>query len=1159
MASSEGDTSLSFSEEDTGDSPKHPTPVQRSGEADSEKSTMEKGGSPHAQETSSDAVSLADEFLGQSDFAEFLRESGSPPRSHAGDQSEDSLPGYLRGSGSPAGSDPRERVKAIATMSGAKLEQIEVSSVGDGDSSLQDAYYQHPEESLDRIAGEDDFARFLRTGIGEQTESDFSIFLKQGGGYNLGPSESASLEAESEQYPSRDEGLQSTRQEVYRESPDDYDWSGNAEAKDDESEKSDEKEKAVKELLLLKAINSKYLPAFANEENIILHDTVLEAEIALKRAEEAVEEQDDRAAIMEEHMKRVQQEIVFSQSRHEAKRREIATEEHLFKMSSFETGRLKAEMVKMAKEAEEIANRLRQFRTSIFQANEKMDQFRLLMHWNQEELEQWAQAAKQKDEDNIAMEKYTKSDDVRIYELQQEEVKAATELSNLQQALDAEVTETQSYQIQLDKTAILFRELHLQRQKVIRMWETTVEAIHARDESIHQVAEEFAENKLRVQRKKHQLDALQKALFKEMDTNKDLERMILDAEHEVVKERTLCYKEIDSSKGAEEMNELMKMNHLRAQAELAVQIAMKKHAEEDVEVKKKKVVIAKERHERALKKVEEENDHLDTLEKRSQELGKLLTREENKVKEAKREVADLQDQLFKSTEELHALREAEKETLHEITGGKSQIKHLSHNITHLELNMTRQEEVLYTLEFQIQSLERKVARASGERSDLEEQETTKKIKDLEKELDDKKHEEALVDSQLKRTKEELRATVRKNEEAKKKLADITQKNSELSLECDTGLIEVKASQRDKEEKMLDHDLLQMEVNRLSDILNMKAEGVLTMESIKQKLIFCMEDHKREINARREKTKAQLKIIHDELHNLMMQRKKLILQIDKLQKKYQTLISRVKMEDGTVRSANYYVIKAAQDRQMLENEVPKLEEEVQKVKQDVRLLEKATDEIKESNNALRCSLNTPRSIELAYEQKILKQAYQQAKERTRFKQREEAALLEELHEAERSLENSEKERITVDETIRELEKKVETARKEAADQAAKFKRATTQLQKLARDVRDSGSELIRIEQEMQLVEARETVKDVLYKLKAMAVENADAAEVIEAKVRDAGLKLPTGVCSARSSRSSSSSGSSSASSSSRSSQRGPPSAKRPLAQSILTMDLGLDDL
>ncbi|KAL2610629.1 hypothetical protein R1flu_029202 [Riccia fluitans] len=890
--------------------------------------------------------------------------------------------------------------------------------------------------------------------------------------------------------------------------------------KDDESEESNEKDKAVKEMLLLKALNSKYLPAFANEENVILHDTVLETELALRRAEEAVEEQDDRAAIMEEHMKRVQQEILFSQSRHEAKRREIATEQHLFKMSTFETGRLKAEMSKMGKEAEEIANRLRQFRTSIFQANEKLDQFRLLMHWNKEELEQWSQAAKQKDEDNAAMEKYTKSDDYRIYELQQEEVKAATELSNLQQALDAEVTETRSYQIQLDKTAILFRELHQQRQKVIKMWETTVEAIHARDESIHQVAEEFAENKVRIQKKKHQLDAMQKALFKQLDTNKDLERMIRDAEHEVVKARGISMKEIESSKGMEEQNDLIKINHLKSQAELAVQIAMKAQAEEDLEVKKKKVIVAKERHERALKKVEEENDHLDTVEKRAQELGKLLIREENEVKEAKKRVVELQEKHFKATEELHALRVAEKETLHEITGGKSQIRHLSHNITRLEQNMTRQEEILYTLDFQIQSLERKVARASGERSDLEEQQTSKTIRDLEKELDDKKDEEALVDSQV--------------------------------------------AQTEKEEKMLDHDLLQMEVNRLSDILNMKADGVFTMESIKQKLITCMEDHKREINGRREKSKAQLKLIHDELHNLMIQRKRLILQIDKLQKKYQTLISRVKMEDGTVRSANYYVIKAAQERQLLEAEVPKLEEEVNKVRADVKLLETATDEIKVSNNALRCSLNTPKSLELAQEQKYLKQLYQQAKERTRFKQREEASLIEELQEAERRLENAEKERNTVEETIRNLLKKVEVGTKEADDQAVKHRRARTQLQKLARDIREKqdAEEFKRIEKEMQLVEVRETVKEVLYKLKAMAMESPDVAEVIESKVTEAGLKLPSGVSSARSNKSNSSSSSgSNGSASCRSSQNDTPwtTTRRPLAGTVLNVDLDLDNI
>jgi hypothetical protein len=51
----------------------------------------------------------------------------------------------------------------------------------------------------------------------------------------------------------------------------------------------------------------------------------------------------------------------------------------------------------------------------------------------------------------------------------------------------------------------------------------------------------------------------------------------------------------------------------------------------------------------------------------------------------------------------------------------------------------------------------------------------------------------------------------------------------------------------------------------------------------------------------------------------------------LQSKYRTLVDRVKMEDGTERSANYYVIKAAQERQLLELELPKLEEEVEKVR------------------------------------------------------------------------------------------------------------------------------------------------------------------------------------------------------------------------------------
>jgi coiled-coil domain-containing protein 39 len=64
-----------------------------------------------------------------------------------------------------------------------------------------------------------------------------------------------------------------------------------------------------------------------------------------------------------------------------------------------------------------LTAQLNVIQNSIFRGNERMDQFKLEMNWNQEELEQWALAAKQKEEDNIALMKYTRADDAKIKEL----------------------------------------------------------------------------------------------------------------------------------------------------------------------------------------------------------------------------------------------------------------------------------------------------------------------------------------------------------------------------------------------------------------------------------------------------------------------------------------------------------------------------------------------------------------------------------------------------------------------------------------------------------------------------------------------------------------------------------------------------------------------
>ena len=51
---------------------------------------------------------------------------------------------------------------------------------------------------------------------------------------------------------------------------------------------------------------------------------------------------------------------------------------------------------------------LNDIQVRIFRTNEKVEQIKLELNWNQEELEQWAITNKQKEEDNVTLQKYHK-------------------------------------------------------------------------------------------------------------------------------------------------------------------------------------------------------------------------------------------------------------------------------------------------------------------------------------------------------------------------------------------------------------------------------------------------------------------------------------------------------------------------------------------------------------------------------------------------------------------------------------------------------------------------------------------------------------------------------------------------------------------------------
>ena len=108
-------------------------------------------------------------------------------------------------------------------------------------------------------------------------------------------------------------------------------------------------------------------------------------------------------------------------------------------------------------------SKLKTLQSQIRATNEESKKLKIALNWNQEELEQWATVASKR-EGNLALEKYTRSDEIKIKELTLKIESASKNLVQNQSALVNEATVTHTSQIEPDKTA---EHAHLSRGKKI--------------------------------------------------------------------------------------------------------------------------------------------------------------------------------------------------------------------------------------------------------------------------------------------------------------------------------------------------------------------------------------------------------------------------------------------------------------------------------------------------------------------------------------------------------------------------------------------------------------------------------------------------------------------------------------------------------------------
>merc|ERR1711967_94918 len=136
--------------------------------------------------------------------------------------------------------------------------------------------------------------------------------------------------------------------------------------------------------------------------------------------------------------------------------------------------------------------------------------------------------------------------------------------------------------------------------------------------------------------------------------------------------------------------------------------------------------------------------------------------QESRLLAIDKELKEVKDAMFKQSQELFNLRKEEADMIADISGSQNRDRMLKSRISQLDKDSQKQNQLLYNVDFQLQQLERKVARAGGERSLEEKEILEKRIKLLEKEVEDITKEQKLLHGQVKTIEVGLKLAKRKH-------------------------------------------------------------------------------------------------------------------------------------------------------------------------------------------------------------------------------------------------------------------------------------------------------------------------------------------------------------------------------------------------------------
>ncbi|KAL1777520.1 coiled-coil domain-containing protein 39 [Sigmodon hispidus] len=860
----------------------------------------------------------------------------------------------------------------------------------------------------------------------------------------------------------------------------------------------------------------------ANQENKMLEDQLSKMQKEKSNLQDQLRDYEDRISSMASHLKNVNQEFLFTQALYKAREYEIESEEHFKAIAERELGRVKDEIQKLEKEMATIQERKSDKENGIFKATQKLDGLKCQMNWDQQALEAWLEESAHKDNDSLTLQKYSQQDDNKIRALTLQLERLTLECNEKRKLLDNELTETLSAQLELDKAAQDFRKIHLERQELIRQWEGTIDQMQKRDQEIDNCALlTLARIKQEAREKEGVVKDKIKFLENEVGNNAEYERRIALAERKVLKCRMEYQRHEASRSQLKDELDTLKTTLNRTSSDLEALRKNISKVKKDIHDETLRLQKLKHHNEVVKHKLKMITEKTISVEEKATNMEDMLKEEEKSVKEVEVQLNIVKDVLFKKVQELQNETMKEKALVSEIEGTKSSLKHLNHRLHKLDFETLKQQEIMYSQDFYIQQVERRMSRLKGEINSEEKQALEAKILELKKTLDEKKSTLSLLEAQIKKLHNDLYFLKKSNSKNNDEKQSLMNKINELHLFVDRSEKELNKARAAKQDLMIEDNILKLEVKRTREMLYSKAEEVLSLEKRKQELCKAMEERAEEIKVHKTMLSSQIRYVDHQRQTVSAEFHERLSKIDKLKNRYEILtVVMLPPEGEEEKTQAYYVIKAAQEKEELQREGDSLDAKINKAEKEIYALQNTLQVLNSCNNNYKQSFKkvTPSSDE--YGLKIqLEEQKRNADEKYRYKQRQIRELQEDIQSMENTFEVIEHLANNVKEKLSEKQTYSLQLRKETEEQQPKLERVTKQCGRLRREIRilkETNDETLE-EQDIYLREIKQFHRDIDQML-VNVMENAEIHIILQTHFEQNGLELPT--VKGRSSRSSS---------------------------------------